>query len=275
MKVTQSPNTSALYLWNGVSAIFFSSSVTPFHSHNTLQIVFDIQTGFKLRLKKGLWKLYKNLIIKENVVHQLDTKNSVQLIIYIDTETTLAKAIKARYLLEEIYAPDLNLFQFVKPGELQNALLHADAVVVEKLVERILHSLATPSSDSNIDERINVVQEIIANESPGLLSIKYLAAQVYISESRLRALFKQTTGIALYRYILWSKIRFATTCLLAGSSVHDAALKAGFVDSSHFHKVMIRMFGISPSTFINSNKAFKVIESGSSPLNVKTVIYEG
>jgi hypothetical protein len=98
MKVIQSPSTSGLYLWNGVSAIFFSSSVTPMHSHNTLQIVFDIQSGFKFRLKNGLWKSYKNLIIKENVIHQLDTKGSVQLIIYLDTQTTIAQAIKSKYL---------------------------------------------------------------------------------------------------------------------------------------------------------------------------------
>ena len=273
MKVTQSPNTSALYLWNGVSAIFFSSCITPFHSHNTLQIVFDIQTGFKLRLKNGLWKSYKNLIIKENVVHQLDTKNSVQLIIYIDTQTTFAKAIKARYLREVIFPPELNLFQFVKPGELENALLNADPLGVEKLVKKILKSLATPSGDSKIDERMNIVEEIIANQPAEVLSVKYLADQVHISESRLRALFKQTTGIALYRYILWSKIRFATSCLMAGSAINEAALKAGFVDSSHFHKVMIRMFGITPSGFINSNKEFKIIRRGSSPLNLKTEVY--
>jgi len=106
-----------------------------------------------------------------------------------------------------------------------------------------------------------------------MISIKYLAAQVHISESRLRALFKQTTGIALYRYILWSKIRFATSLLMAGYTVNEAALKAAFVDSSHFHKVMIKMFGVSPSGFINSNKEFRVIKRGSSPLNLKTEVY--
>lgn len=273
MKAIQSPNTSALYLWNGVSAIFFSSSITPFHSHNTLQIVFDIQTGFKLRLKNGLWNAYKKLIIKENVVHQLDTNNSVQFIIYIDTQTILAKTIKTRYLKAEIYVPDLNLFHFVKPDELQNALLNADPVTVEKLITKILNAFTTSSGNTIIDERVNMVEEIIANNPPEMISIKYLAGRAYISESRLRALFKQTTGIALYRYILWSKIRYATSCLMAGCTVNEAALKAGFVDSSHFHKVMSKMFGISPSGFINSNKEFRVIKLGSSPLNLKTEVY--
>lgn len=273
MKAIQSPSTSDLYLWNGVSAIFFSSSITPFHSHNTIQIVFDIQTGFKFRLKNGLWKSYKNLIIKENVIHQLDTKGSVQLIIYLDTQTTIAKAIKAKYLQDEIYSPDLNLFHFVKPDELQNALLNADAGLVKQLVEKILHSLTSQKEGLKIDERIKTVEEIIATQLPRSITIKYLADRVCISESRLRALFKQTTGIALYRYLLWSKIRFATNCLMAGYAVNEAALEAGFVDSSHFHKVMVNMFGVSPSHFINGNKKFEVIKRGTNPLDLKTVVH--
>ena len=273
MKTIQSPSTSDLYLWNGVSAIFFSSSITPFHSHNTIQIVFDIQTGFKFRLKNGLWKSYKNLIIKENVIHQLDTKKSVQLIIYLDTQTTAAKTIKAKYLKDEIYSTDLNLFHFIKPNELQNALLNADPTLVQKLVEKILHCLTAQTGDVKIDERIKLVEEIIAATEPGLITIKHLADKACISESRLRALFKQTTGIALYRYILWSKIRFATNYLMAGYAVNEAALKAGFVDSSHFHKVMVNMFGISPSHFINGNKKFKIIKHGTNPLDLKTVVH--
>jgi AraC-like DNA-binding protein len=272
MKTIQSPSTSDLYLWNGVSAIFFSTSVTPFHSHNTLQIVFDIQSGFKFRLKNGLWKSYKNLIIKENVIHQLDTRGSVQLIIYLDTQTTIAKAIREKYLQDDIYSPDLNLFHFINPDELQNALVNANPTQVEQLVEKILHSLTAQKEDSKADERIKAVEEIIATQLPGPIGIKYLADQVCISESRLRALFKQTTGIALYRYLLWSKIRFATNCLMAGKSVNEAAFEAGFVDSSHFHKVMINMFGISPSHFINGNKKFKIIKNGTNPLDLKTVV---
>jgi AraC-like DNA-binding protein len=144
---------------------------------------------------------------------------------------------------------------------------------VEKLVEKILHSLTAQKENSKTDERIRVVEEIIATKLPGSVTIKYLANQVCISESRLRALFKQITGIPLYRYLLWSKIRFATNCLMAGYSVNEAAIEAGFADSSHFHKVMINMFGISPSHFINGNKKLKIIKNGINSLNLKTVVH--
>jgi AraC-like DNA-binding protein len=90
---------------------------------------------------------------------------------------------------------------------------------------------------------------------PTEITIALLAAEVCLSESRLRALFRNTTGIPLYRYILWNKIRFATNRIMAGDSVNDAAMEAGFTDSSHYHKMMVQMFGVSPSKFLKENLA--------------------
>jgi hypothetical protein len=40
----------------------------------------------------------KSIIIKENVIHQLDPNGSVQLIIYLDAESEIAKTINLNYL---------------------------------------------------------------------------------------------------------------------------------------------------------------------------------
>jgi AraC-like DNA-binding protein len=41
---------------------------------------------------------------------------------------------------------------------------------------------------------------------------------------------------------------------MAGRTVSDAAFEGGFSDSSHLHKMMVRVFGISPSDFLQKNK---------------------
>ena len=89
MKHGKSPYTSAVYVWNGTSTVFFSSCLTPFHSHNTMQLVLDTQTSFRFRVKNGSWGIYKSLIVKENVIHQLDTNKSVQLIVYLDRKSVV------------------------------------------------------------------------------------------------------------------------------------------------------------------------------------------
>ena len=66
MKHGKSPFTSASYVWNGSSAVFFSSCLTPFHSHNTMQLVLDTQTNFRFRA--GPPHLFDHLV--EYIRHQ-------------------------------------------------------------------------------------------------------------------------------------------------------------------------------------------------------------
>jgi AraC-like DNA-binding protein len=262
-------------MWNGMAAIFYSSYVTPFHSHNTLQLVLDIQKDFRFRIQNGSWKTYKSLIIKENVIHQLDTHDSVQLIIYLDTETKISKAIKAKYLFEnEIYSPDMNIFHFINSNELQQALLNPEQLLMERLVQKVLKSLSLGIGITFTDERIVMVGQTISTTHPEEITIKSLAEKVCLSESRLRSLFKEVKGVSLYRYILWNKIRYATNQIMAGYSVNEAALDAGFTDSSHFHKMMVKMFGISPSDFLKKNKGNRFGIFYQSPLHFETIVHK-
>jgi len=254
MQHGRNPYTSAFYTWKGASAVFFSSCITPFHRHNAIQLILDTQQEFRFRTRDSGWKTYRSLIIKENVVHQLDTNNSVQLIIYLDTATEIARAIRSEYLSrDEAYSPPVNIFHFANSRQLQQALLRCDAVLVEALVHRVLTWLSRKVGIAPSDERVVRVEQVIAATPPTEISMKALAGEVCLSESRLRALFRKVTGTPLYRYILWSKIRFATNRIMAGDSVNDAAMKAGFTDSSHFHKMMVQVFGTSPSKFLKEN----------------------
>ncbi|HLZ86092.1 MAG TPA: helix-turn-helix domain-containing protein [Puia sp.] len=250
----RSPYTSAFYTWKGASAVFYSSCLTPFHRHSAIQLILDTQQNFRLRTKNGEWNTYRSLIIKENVVHQLDTNHSVQLIIYLEPATEIAQAISAGYLHKsEVYSPQLNIFHFADSNQLQQALLRSNPSLVEALMHRILTHLSQKIGITGRDERVMRVEQMISTTAPAEISMRLLAAEVCLSESRLRALFRDVTGIPLYRYILWNKIRFATNRIMAGDSVNGAAMEAGFADGSHYHKMMVQMFGMSPSTFLKEN----------------------
>jgi AraC-like DNA-binding protein len=274
MKHGKSPYTSTFYLWNGVAAFFYSSHRTSFHSHNTMQLVFDTQKDFRFKTKNGHWKTYKSLIIKENVIHQLDTNNSVQLIIYLDAETRVAQAIKAKHLAEnEVHPLDLNIFHFVNSNELEKALIKSEPELLENLINKILVNLSLEIRNIPLDERILKTEQTISTQHPEQATIKSLADKACLSESRLRSLFKDVTGVSLYRYMLWNKIRYATNQIMAGYSVNDAAMEAGFTDSSHFHKMMVKMFGIGPSKFLKDNKPHSLVMCDKSPLHFETRVY--
>jgi AraC-like DNA-binding protein len=273
MKATIGPFRSNFYLWNGVSAIFFSNCVTNVHSHNTMQILVDIHDQFKCRVGNGPWLTCKNLIIKEDIPHQLDTNNSVQLIIYLDVETSAAKAIKARYPGNAVQ-PDLDLFSIIPPNQLQQVLLKPDAQSLLAIVSSILHVLAAQTIPVQSDPRIRLIEKAIDTGRPDELTTNALASTVHLSESRLRSLFKEHTGVSLHKYILWSRIRYAINKIMTGSPINDAAWEAGFTDNSHFHKMLVGMFGISPSQFLRDNKTMEIFTCDFSPLNFETKVYD-
>jgi AraC-like DNA-binding protein len=275
MKATTRPFRSNFYLWNGVSAIFFSNCLTDVHSHNTMQIIVDIQDHFRCRVGKNNWQTFKNLIIRENTPHQLDTAGSVQLIIYLDIATSSAREIRTRHLEgKDASAPELNLFDNIKPDELQQALLRPDPTLLLSIISRLLRTLSGHSATPEPDNRILAVERLLSATPPGDHRIDHLARQVHLSTSRLRSLFKQHTGVSLYKYILWARIRFAINRIMAGSPINDAAWEAGFTDNSHFHKMLVTMFGITPSQFIRDHQTMDILTCDSSPINFETKVYD-
>jgi AraC-like DNA-binding protein len=156
---------------------------------------------------------------------------------------------------------------------LEQALVNPEPGKLWALIDKILRNLAREIDIASSDKRIAFIQQAISTLHPEDISMKSLAEKVYLSESRLRSLFKNVTGVPLHRYILWNKIRFATNQIMAGDSVNEAALEAGFTDSSHFHKMMVKMFGESPSGFLKYNKSKHRVLYDEDPLDFKTRYY--
>ncbi len=195
MKIDFKPFSSALYFWNGTATAFYSSHVTPLHYHNTLQLVFDLKGMFLFRTGDTPWLPYKSIIIKEKVVHQLNTNQSLQLIIYIDATTKLAEKIKSKYLAEN---------DFCDPGiefsPLEEVLFHQNLIKpktgsLQLLIELVLNKITALTDAVSTDERISKVLDLIKQTAADQLSIDYLASKVFISPFRLRMLFKHPVGI--------------------------------------------------------------------------------
>jgi|SRR5215831_11728155 len=268
------PYTSSKYFWNYAIAFFYSSDTTPLHTHNTMQIVFDIQHEFRFRIQNENWISCKGLILKENVAHQLSTNNSVQMIIYLDPNSPIARLIKNKFLSgTEMYPLDANIFNIFNPGDLQDAIIKRQPILLEKVIRKLLNSLVGKYTINETDKRIFLIKQIIATTHPEKMQVEYLAKKIFLSKSRLRSLFKEITGMPIYQYFLSNKTMFATNLILAGATLKDAAFEAGFTDISHFHKAMVKFHNISPSNFIKQQLLNTKIICNSKPLNLETTTY--
>ena len=264
MKPAFNPFCTALYSSNETASVFYSSHITPLHYHNAVQLVVDLKNKFKFRIDGGEWKSYKSIIIKEDVVHQLNTNESLQLIIYIDPFSATAKKISDKYLKNcDIFNPEITF------SPLEEILFHQNLVKphpgsLQLLIELILNRITNLVPEIGADGRINKVLEFIKQTDVSNLSIENLAAKVFISPSRLRMQFKQQVGISLHNCIIRYKLLSAVNEIINGSSIQDAAYKTGFNDSSHFNKLMLKTFGINPSSFLKDNRSFSIIREDKS-----------
>ncbi|MCG8392063.1 MAG: AraC family transcriptional regulator [Pseudomonadales bacterium] len=131
----------------------------------------------------------------------------------------------------------------------------------------VLEDRLFPAQNTNVegfepDERIAAVVEQIRSDPAENLSNEALAEQVGLSGDRLQRLFKQATGIPIRRYRLWHRLFVTSSMMAMGSTLTDAALAAGFSDSSHLTHVFKSMLGMSPSAVLRRSRHVRILVGG-------------
>ncbi len=121
---------------------------------------------------------------------------------------------------------------------------------------QIMKLLGIYSADKLIaDERVlTAIAEIESAPSITPDMMKHLCEKTCLSQSRLSHLFKAETGNTLSGFLAFMKLRKAFEYAENGMNLTDAAMHAGFDSSSHLAATCKRMFGISLSAFLRSQK---------------------
>ncbi|MCC8404488.1 AraC family transcriptional regulator [Paraburkholderia sp. MMS20-SJTN17] len=79
------------------------------------------------------------------------------------------------------------------------------------------------------------------------LTLDDLAAQAQLSVPHFKALFRDTLGVPVHRYVVQRRVERARTLLLQGSfSTSQIALDTGFAHQSHMAYWMSRLLGVTP-----------------------------
>jgi AraC family transcriptional regulator len=98
--------------------------------------------------------------------------------------------------------------------------------------------------------RLKRVLDYIASSLDTNISLSQLAAVAGMSPHYFAELFKQSTGRSPHNYILLQRIERAKEGLRhPARSILDAALDAGFQNSSHFSRMFRKVEGTSPTRF--------------------------
>lgn len=110
---------------------------------------------------------------------------------------------------------------------------------------------APPAARALPGWRLRNVLDYIEAHLDKSLSLAELATVAGFSTSHFKALFKQTVGVPVHRYVLERRVERARTLLVDGTrTMTEIALEAGFSHQSHMARCMRRVLGVSPSQLV-------------------------
>ena len=118
----------------------------------------------------------------------------------------------------------------------------------------LLDAVANNIEGENDTHRVLVsrARELLSN---GEMSVGEIAKECAVSESGLRHIFKEQTGMTPIEYRLYARIKEAAYLLEAtGMSVSEIADRLGFFDAAYFCKVFKEYTGVTPKQYSLNKK---------------------
>ncbi len=131
-----------------------------------------------------------------------------------------------------------------------------------KLLDKMLLVGAEDEDEYNVDQRVVDVIHLIKQTIDNNLSVEDLARAVNLSVPRLVQLFKQQTGVPIRRYRLWHRLYVTSVKMGQGKNLTDAAIAAGFTDSSHCSHTFRSMLGMKPSLILSQPNKIHIFAPG-------------
>lgn len=128
-----------------------------------------------------------------------------------------------------------------------------DPAAVRPLVRAVVQATTgRPAPERRLDPRIAQVVARLQALPLRDFQLEPLAAEVQLSPSRLRELFRAQTGSPISQYARWQSVWRAVRLWQDGLRLTDLALEAGFHDLAHMNRAFVETFGINPLSAVDT-----------------------
>lgn len=237
-----------LYSW-GARALFLGEALglTP-HRNAVAVLALGLEAPFDVAVDPADpaagHRRCRAALIPPNTLHHLAATTGTMAFLYVDARS-----------------PDLARLQGLvrDPGARVGFDLDGEADLIARLAglargeadwaatRPCLDALLSASGARPKDPRVRQALDLLHADPAARPSLETLARQAGLSTSRFIHLFKAATGVPLRRYKLWIAMGAAMRAIVAGETLTNAALDAGFSSSAHFSAAFREMFGMEPS----------------------------
>lgn len=254
-----------------------NSKVDPHrHFHETYSFGVSLKgsTGFKIKDKRYNLGPREIMIIHPGEVHQHGFSSTEDSSLYYALYIPL-KVFNKMADLESVAGFDTPFFSdsLLRDGHLAGhintycrqvfthdlELLHEDEINY-----RLFHHIiAHPDSKSNFttgrigleEPRVSLLKDYLRANARQKIRLEELADLVHLSPGQTLRIFKKTTGMSPYVYLLNLRINSSTDLLRKGKTIAETALLSGFYDQSHFHRNFVRVMRVSPGEYRRAVRA--------------------
>jgi AraC-like DNA-binding protein/mannose-6-phosphate isomerase-like protein (cupin superfamily) len=245
-----------------------------FHSHYVIELVVNGTDEFYCNGKNFSAKKNQFVFINPGEVHTGSTASKTPLHYYslYPDKNTLEKIALA---LEVHLPPDFSFNNTLQENSrLANKLEllftsfqqpYSTPCKEEEIFVDFMYDLLSASNNDPIpeysseDARVNKLIDFISGNFKKQLSLQNFSDLVHLNPFHLLRIFKKATGLSPCDYLITTRIEFAKTLLRKGWLVQDAAMDAGFYDTSHFYRLFKRTTGISPKDYRSYKSQYSTI----------------
>lgn len=228
--------------FENVYAVFSKSNyATKRHAHYALEIVCCKEGAFGVTTDHKKYETLQNVIIPPNLPHSFSCIDATCDLLFLDPLSAMGSHFMQRYHLAHrkdvlFNIPESELYYEEGKFDIFQLLKHVNQKPFENLDSRIMNC-------------VRAIESLFSEQNVTLSELSNLS---FLSEGRLSHLFKEQLGISVRQYILWKRIILAVSKSREGASLTACAHAVGFVDSSHFSKAFVKMFGIKPFFVLKS-----------------------
>lgn len=246
----QRNTTALLYLWDR-RTVFVDRLDAPIRlSQAAANLSVTLGPAMKVRLpKQQVYFECNSLLLPAGQSVEVDTGDAIVMSCYLDPLGEDYAALFSRTRLQfgnvGVHLEDESSFQACC------RLIQQPEVSADEAYRMLDEIIGRAPDSATVDDRMRRILELIKQEVEENTPVEVLADEVGLSVPRLMQLFKQQVGVPIRRYRQWHRLFVTATGVSRGLSLTDAALAAGFSDSSHFHHAFYNILGMKPSAILS------------------------
>lgn len=222
------------------------------HHHSAYQIVLSNDRPFTSTIGGQLHESIHGFLIKPQVPHFCVAEKGSLNVLNIEPYSNVGLELLNRF------GPNANHIVFHSPTETNTFFQTGkNTFNIYTIIDALLSTLPAAAYDERVTQ---IVEYIKANYFRQDITPQTFADMVFLSPSRLTALFKQQTGSSISKYLLWTRLRQVVYLALSEKdrSLTDIAYDTGFYDLPQLNKYMYEMFGMPPKALKHNSDLIQV-----------------